>query len=190
MMRHFTFSGWVQNQRRFRDSVSVLELVESYSSSSTTTEMSSEERISKLLDTATAFRRSDFTQAWSDRIHFVLDQRVMETAEMYWNILAPGIRICVSGYVRRSTEKGTTTVCRISSCRLLRSSWKLNAIRRTLELLHENRIDVDEAAEALQLEGGSDRAEQIASGSTTVSEMSHLILPVCSLIFRVFVDLT
>lgn len=124
----------------------------------------------------------------------------METAEMYGNILAPGSRILVSGYVRRSTETGTTTVCRISSCRLLRSSWKLNAIRHTLELLHESRIDVDEAADALQLEGGVARAEQIAGGSTTGTDRQWMagelycfrvvLLEPCSLMFRVFVDLT
>ena len=163
-IQQFTFSGWVQNRRRFQDTVSVLELVDSFSS---TREIS--ERISELDMTS---QSSNFSRVWSDRIHVVIDPNfigTIEKAEMYGNILAPGSQIRVRGYVKRSDISGIT-VCWISSCRLLHSSWKLNAIRQTLELLHSNRIDIDEAADALQLEGGFAQAEQIASGSMTSTD--------------------
>jgi len=160
----FTLSGWVQNRRRFQHSISVVEIVEQFSSSTEITEKISE--IDMTLST------SQFSQAWSERIHAVMDPNVMggiEISEMYGNVLAPGSKILVQGYLQRS-EKSDIVICWVSSCRLLHSSWKLNAVRQLLDLLHENKIDIDEAADALKLEGGYGQAEKIASGTTTSTD--------------------
>lgn len=162
-MHQFTISGFVQNRRRFQDNTTVVEIVDKFSSSA---EMS--EKIAGI-DMTT--QSSDLSSAWSERIHVVIDPNVLgvDAAEIYANLLAAGSQIRVQGRVSR-VERSGMTVCWISSCRLLKSSWKLNAVRQILELLHENKIDIDEAADALTLEGGYVQAEEIASGSTSSTD--------------------
>lgn len=160
-IEQYTFSGWVQNRRRFQDSVTVVEVVQRFSSST--------EIMERMTDIDMTKQSSNFSRAWSERIHVVIDPNSIgdiKGAEMYGNILATGSRVLILGHVT-SRKDSKMTICWASSCQLLHSSWKLNAVRLTLELLHMNKIDVCEAADALQLDGGYAQAEEIANGSTT-----------------------
>jgi 2-polyprenyl-3-methyl-5-hydroxy-6-metoxy-1,4-benzoquinol methylase len=160
--QQFTISGFVQNRRRFQDSTSVVELVETFSSSA--------EVSKRIADIDMTTQSTDISQAWSERIHVVIDPNIIgEEAAMYGNILAAGSQIAVTGHVARADKSGMV-ICWASKCRLLKSSWKLNAVRQILELLHENKIDIEEATDALALEGGYAQAEHIASGSTSSTD--------------------
>jgi hypothetical protein len=155
-MQQFTFTGWVQNRRRFQDSISIVEIVDTFSSSSIEVKEGND------------MTRNDtnFLQEWSERVHIVLDPSLYTSTEMYGNILAPGSQVMIQARIIRAEESGIN-IGWASNCRLLRSSWKLNAVRQVLESLHENKMPVDEAAEALPFEGGYFQSEQIASGTTT-----------------------
>ena len=161
LTKQYIFSGFVQNRRRFQNSVTVVEVVERFSSSTEITE--------RISDIDMTIQSSNFLEAWNERIHVVIDPNSIgstESAEMYGNILATGSQVLIQGYVTRE-ENSKMTICWVLNCRLLHSSWKLNVVRLTLELLHKNKIDTNEAADALQLEGGYAQAEEIANGSTS-----------------------
>lgn len=157
-VQQFTLSGFVQNRRRFQDNITVVEIVDKFSSSAEVSE--------RIADIDMTTLSSDISHAWAERIHAVIDPLVIGDgcAERYGNILSAGSQILVQGHMTRA-EKSDIPICWVSSCRLLKSSWKLNAVKQILELLHENKIDIGEAANALALEGGYAQAEQIATGS-------------------------
>ncbi|KAL3784756.1 hypothetical protein HJC23_003508 [Cyclotella cryptica] len=163
-MQHFTFSGWVQNRRRFQNSTSVVEIVEKFSSSALVRQRNAENE-----NTA---QGSHFSKAWKETIHAVIQPAAIggvDIAELYGNIFAPGSEVLIQGCV--SKEVGSNlTICWITNCRLLHSSSKLHVVRHILDLLHENKIPIDEAADALSLEGGYAQGENIARGSTSSTD--------------------
>jgi len=83
-LRQFTFSGWVQNRRRFQDSITVVELVGNFSSSAEIMERNADLDMTK--------QNSHFSNTWKDRIHVVIQPNALgvDAAELYGNILAAG----------------------------------------------------------------------------------------------------
>jgi hypothetical protein len=161
---HFTFSGWVQNRRRFQDSTSVVEIVDKFSSSAEIHQRNAEN------ENATQY--AQFSEAWKETIHAVIHPSAIggvDSAELYGNIFAPGSQVLLRGYVAKAVGSNLT-ICWIVDCRLLRSSWKLHVVRHILDLLHDNKVRIDEAADALYLEGGYAQGENIARGSTSSTE--------------------
>jgi hypothetical protein len=169
--RHFTISCWVQNRRRYQESISVLELVDEFSSLS-----------SLLIETdhvedATA---RDSLLRESRRLYAVLHPDALligsdangtssKVSETYGNVLCPGARVFLKGYIEAGSSDDVPVFWAMS-CRLLRSSWRPGAVRHILDLLHERKFAVDEAATALNLAGGYSEAEDIAKGTTSITE--------------------
>lgn len=161
-LQQFTLSGFVQNRRRFQNSTTVVELVKKFSSSAEASE--------RIADIDMTTQNSETSKAWGERIHIVIDPNVIgEEAEIYGNILAAGSQVVVTGHIARADKSGMA-ICWTSKCRLQKSSWKLNAVRQILELLHESKIGIEEAADALSLEGGYAQAEHIANRSTSSTD--------------------
>ncbi|KAL3767243.1 hypothetical protein ACHAW5_005254 [Stephanodiscus triporus] len=169
--KQFTISGWVQSRRRYQESISVLELVDEFSSSAAL-------QIQPYDDEDATARYSLLKE--SQRLYAVLhpdalhvdsdvDYTSIEVSEMYGNVLCPGARVMLKGFIA-SGSTDDVPVFWAKSCHLLRSSWRPSAVRLILDLLHEKKFAVDEAAAALNLAGGYSQAQDIAKGTTSATE--------------------
>lgn len=172
----FTITGWVQNRRRYQGTISVLELVDEFSSLAATSNDEGDNDIegSKLKD------------LWKERIYAVLHPDALnnnnntytttsglELSEKYGNILCSGARVLLQGYMSSSSSstKGAPTFW-VTSCTLFRSSWRLNTVRYVLDLLHEGKLDVEEASSALELQYS--QGENVSMGTTSATERQWL----------------
>ena len=175
--KQFTITGWVQNRRRYKGSICLLELVDEFQSLASDTEMSS--------DDETKAQNSKLRNLWKKRVHAILHPGVLdiseranstEISETYGNILCSGARILLQGYLSPSDSNndGSAPIFWVTSCLLLRSSWRLGAVRQVLDLLHNGKFEVEEAANALELSGGYSQAEDIARGTTSTTERQWL----------------
>ena len=97
------------------------------------------------------------------------DGTSINVSETYGNVLCPGARVMLKGYIAAGSSDDVPVFWAMS-CRLLRSSWRPSAVRHVLDLLHEGKFAVDEAATALNLAGGYSDAENIAKGTTSTTE--------------------
>jgi len=171
----FTITGWVQNRRRYQGAISILELVDEFSSLAASSNDEGDDDIqgSKLKD------------LWKDRIYAVLHPDALNSndntdtttsgidlSERYGNILCSGARVLLQGYMSTSpSTKGAPTFW-VTSCTLLRSSWRLNTVRYVLDLLHEGKLDVEEASSALELQYS--QGENVSMGTTSATERQWL----------------
>jgi len=172
----FTITGWVQNRRRYQGAISILELVDEFSSLTA----SSNDKCDN--DYIEGPKLKDL---WKDRIYAVLHPDALdnnnntdtttsgiELSERYGNILCTGARVLLQGYMSSSsTTKGAPTFW-ATSCTLLRSSWRLNTVRYVLDLLHEGKLDIEEASSALELQYS--QGENISMGTTSATERQWL----------------
>ncbi|KAL7537831.1 hypothetical protein ACHAWF_005912 [Thalassiosira exigua] len=173
--KQVTISGWVQNRRRYRGSISVLELVDEFSSLASSL-MDDDDGVSSV-DKKTKEMEdiSKVKDLWKGRIYAVLHPDALcevhgsvgdvatsqRRSEMYGNILSPGARVLLQGHLLVNSLDDVATFW-VTNCRLLRSSWRLSAVRQILDLLHERKFPIDEAAAALNLSGGYAQADDIA----------------------------
>ncbi|KAL7445828.1 hypothetical protein ACHAXH_009637 [Discostella pseudostelligera] len=166
--RAITVSGMVQNRRRYQGSITVLTLVQPV-------------LLEESSDDVLALRS---TEAESQRLCVVLHPDVLtagddsninsiKLSQAYGNMLCSGARLLVQGYMTGGSVENAPTMWS-TSCRILQSSWRPNAVRQVLDMLHEGKIAVDEAADALKLPGGYNQAEDIAKGTTSVTERQWL----------------
>ena len=175
--KQFTITGWVQNRRRYKGSISVVELVDEFQSIASVN-MDSDTEVSS--DNETKAQNSKLKDLWRKRIHAILHPGALdnsdranstEISETCGNILCSGARVLLQGYLSPSDSSTSgAPVFWVTSCRLLRSSWRLGAVRQVLDLLHGGKIAVEEAANALELPGGYSQAEDIARGTTSTTE--------------------
>ena len=187
-----TITGWVQNRRRYQDSVTVLEVVDEFASlasSATTTSVESNNDNDKKngaqnnngLDYV-MMRNSKLKDLWKERIYAVLHPSALGTsseADLYGNILSSGARVTMQGYVMKSSsdessddDSSTAATFWVTKCRLLRSSWRPGDIRQLLDLVHGGKFDVEEAAGALEIPYA--QVENLAEGLTSASERQWL----------------
>ena len=193
-----TITGWIQNRRRYQDKVSVLEVVDEFSSLASSTTSSSidteeEEEGSSANNNELDMRNSKLKDLWKQRIYAVLHpstlgaasiqyddlSNVVETADIYGNILSSGARVSMQGFMMSSSEnddsndnESSAATFWVTKCRLLRSSWRPGDIRQLLDLLHERKFDVEEAAGALEI--SYSQVEDLVGGTSSAAERQWL----------------
>lgn len=157
-----TVSGEDRNRRRYQGYITVLKLVDPVLLGN---------------DIATWSSKEFGTQQLSVILHpNVLKSgngTSIELSKEYGNILSSGASVSVQGYMTTGSSE-IAPILWVSSCRMLRSSWRPNAVRQVLDALHAGKIAVDEAADALKLPGGYNQAEDIAKGITSITERQWL----------------
>jgi SAM-dependent methyltransferase len=133
-------NGWVQNRLRFQDSVTVLEIVDSYSSTSS----------------------DDDAVGWSKRIKCVIHPMVTPgNLKIHGNLLCPGARVLVPGRLEVCPKTKQKSLWATSEPQLLRSSARLQAVRYLLDLAHQGYVDSEDLSMALQV--SLDQAQDVAS---------------------------
>jgi len=170
--KQYTISGWVQNRRRYQDNITVLEMVDEFtslSSSSSSSSSSSDTGNMKDGDDNDTIVEWNFTpkEFRTSKLSCVIHPNALidgtsnnssddDAAEIYGNVLCPGARVRLTGYIHLSSsfdEKKEVEhpVFWTTTCQLLRSSWRPSAVRYILDLLHEGKFDTNEATTALNL---------------------------------------
>jgi len=169
--KQFTISGWVQKRRRFQESISILELVEEFSSLSSLSIETDDAEDATARDSLLKKLRRLYAVLHPDALLIGSngDGTSINVSETYGNVLCPGARVMLKGYITAGSSDDVPVFWAMS-CRLLRSSWRPSAVRHVLDLLHEGKFAVDEAATALNLTGGYSEAENIAKGTTSTTE--------------------
>jgi 2-polyprenyl-3-methyl-5-hydroxy-6-metoxy-1,4-benzoquinol methylase len=127
--------AWVQNRRRFRDSVTVVKVSDAFMATPIDGEV-------------------DLSSNQTTRCSCILHPDVLradEASNVYANLLCAGSRVMLKGYVEH--EKGTDTpILWVTNVQLLRCSWRPMVIRYLMELLVRNEFDMEEAADALDID--------------------------------------
>ena len=157
-----TVSGMVQNRRRYQGYITVLKLVEPVLLGNDSAKRSSKEFVTRQLSVIlhpNVLKSGNGTS--------------IELSKEYGNIMCSGASILVEGYMTTGSSE-ITPILWVSSCRLLRSSWRPTTVRQVLDALHAGKIEVDEAADALKLPGGYTQAKDIAKGVTSVTQRQWL----------------
>ena len=174
-----TISGWVQNRRRYSDNVTVLELVDSFSSlaSSSGADASDQDQAEALInDDIIEARNSRLKKdLWTGRIYSVLHPDFLENskncdqAEIYGNILCSGARVALQGHLvaQENDDFSNVATLWVSNCRLLRSSWRPSVVQNILNLLASGQFGFEEASESLKL--SYTQVEDIASKTEETS---------------------
>ena len=173
-----TISGWVQNRRRYSDNVTVLELVDSFSSlaSSSGADASDQDQAEALIsDDIIEARNSRLKDLWTGRIYSVLHPDFLENskngdqAEIYGKIVCSGARVALQGYLvaQENDDSSNVATLWVSNCRLLRSSWRPSVVQNILNLLASGQFGFEEASESLKL--SYTQVEDIASKTEETS---------------------
>jgi 2-polyprenyl-3-methyl-5-hydroxy-6-metoxy-1,4-benzoquinol methylase len=184
-----TVQGWVQNRRRFQQGVTVIELVDNFTSMAPSLSDNESFEQQQSLDNV------KITEQWKERLYCVLHPKGMvvpstttssttrnptELADIYGNILSSGARVLVQGYMtvdkatpnrgNQSPLSRSSATFWVTKCRLLRSSWRPSVIRHLLDCLHDGKFEPNEAATALNLKGGYAQAVDIAKGTMDATQ--------------------
>lgn len=189
-----TISGWIQNRRRYQDSVSVLEVVDEFSSLASSTSSSSSDAQNIENDNSEKndldMRNSKLKNLWKRRIYAVLHPSALGTRSqdefnIYGNILSSGARVTMQGFMMMPSsgpkseskdddddDSSSAATFWVTKCRLLRSSWRPGDIRQLLDLVHDGKFDVEEAASALEIPYS--QVEDLAGGMTSAAERQWL----------------
>eukprot|EP00980_Cylindrotheca_fusiformis_P029446 scaffold23476_cov125-Cylindrotheca_fusiformis.AAC.14 len=125
-----SFSGWVQNRRRFTGNITVIALVDN---------------LIPLSEDS-----SDVLNIDTDRISCLLHPRLTDRADLYQNLLSVGAKVQVEGRLLHDTSLGETILW-IHHINLIRSSSRSATIRGLLDMMAERKIDSEEAADALMM---------------------------------------
>jgi hypothetical protein len=173
-----SITGWVQNRRRYQGSVSVLEVVDTFSSSframNGDEDDDSNNNSNNINDSVNSKKLKEM---WKERIYAVIHPDALcseEMAEMYGNLLSAGARFMMEGFMTKSDDKDDEMPSFwVTRIRLLRSSWRQGEIRTLLDLVHEGKfLDIEEAARALNIPYS--QAEELAEGTATPAERQWL----------------
>lgn len=169
-----TITGWVQNRRRYQGAISILELVDEFSSLAASSNDKGDNDI----------EGPKLKYLWKDMIYAVLHPDALgsndktdtttsgiEISERYGNILCSGARVLLQGYMSKSPSTTGAPTFWVTSC-TFRSSWRLNTVRYVLDLLHEGKLNVEEASSALKLQYS--QGENISMGTTSATERQWL----------------
>jgi SAM-dependent methyltransferase len=143
-----SISGWVQNRRRFQNCTTMISLVDNLTLLS--------EDVSSVTNVA--------TNRLSCLVHAEL---LKESAGLYRNLLAVGSKVCVEG-VLLYDKYLDKSILWVQQIRLARSSSQSVTIRYLLDLMAENKIDLEEGAEALLMP--YNEALQLCNSSNDVTE--------------------
>jgi ribosomal protein L28 len=125
-------SGWVQNRRRFEDNITLITLVDNLT----------------LLSEDT----SDVLNVPTDRLSCLVHPEVLnDNAGLYHpNLLAVGAKVQVEGKLVHDKGLGKLLLW-VHQINLVRSSSRSVTIRYLLDLMAENKVEIEEAAEALMM---------------------------------------
>ncbi len=173
-----SITGWVQNRRRYQGSVSVLEVVDTFSSSfPTVNDDEDDDSNNNISNDNDGVNSKKLKELWKERIYAVIHPDALcsqEMAEIYGNLLSAGARVAMEGFMTsdKSSDDANTASFWVTRMRLLRSSWRQGEIRTLLDLLHEGKFDVEEAAGALDIPYS--QAEELAEGTATPAERQWL----------------
>ena len=131
--------GWVQNRRRFHNSITVLKVADTFAATQ-----------SEEMDT--------LTNGSLNRIQCVLHPKLLldnvghsatTAADKYGALLSAGSRVLLEGYLIQGEDQTPTLWA--TSIRLLRCSWRPTVVRYLLELLVGHEFNTQEAAVALNI---------------------------------------
>ena len=149
--------GWVQNRRRFRGSITVIEMVD------------------EMVNIGTAFKPISKDQQVSNpqddqqdlllgqRLKCIIHPQVLENnhnsknnaeAETYGHLASPGSQMRLIGRLIHPHRDGETSeekipIVWVSEIRLLKCSWRPNVVRFLIEQVVQEKFDSVEAAQAL-----------------------------------------
>ena len=129
-----SISGWVQNRRRYDQNITAINLVDKLAPKST-------EAVNELA--------VDF-----NRLECLLHPSLMSESDMYGNLMAIGSHVWFEGMLIQNAAEnniGHKSSLWVLQARLLRASWSPTVAQYALEMLHQQKLDVEEAAEALQM---------------------------------------
>ena len=178
-----SITGWVQNRRRYQGSVSVLEVVDTFSSSFRTTNDENDEKDdsnNSSNDIDDSVNSMKLKELWKERIYAVIHPNALcsqEMAEMYGNLLSAGARFMMEGFMTKSDDNSSDDANAasfwVTRIRLLRSSFRQGEIRQLLDLVHDGKfLDIEEAAGALNIPYS--QAEELAEGTATPAHRQWL----------------
>lgn len=126
-----SFSGWVQNRRRFDGNITLMALVDNLT----------------LLSEDT----SDVLNVARDRIScLVHPELLMHDADLYRSLLAVGAKVQVEGILVHDEGLGGRLLW-VLQISLVRSSSQSVTIRHLLDLMAEKKVDIEEASAALMM---------------------------------------
>jgi hypothetical protein len=124
-------SGWVQNRRRFEDNITLITLVDNLT----------------LLSEDT----SDVLNVPTDRLSCLVHPEVSnDNAGLYPNLFAVGAKVQVEGKLVHDKGLGKLLLW-VHQIKLVRSSSRSVTIRYLLDLMAANKVEIEEAAEALMM---------------------------------------
>jgi hypothetical protein len=175
-----SITGWVQNRRRYQGSVSVLEVVDTFSSSFRTMNGDEDDDSNNNSNDNDGVNSKKLKEMWKERIYAVIHPDALccqETAEMYGNLLSAGARFMMEGFMTKFddnlSDDANAASFWVTRIRLLRSSFRQGEIRQLLDLVHEGKfLDIEEAAGALNIPYS--QAEELAEGTATPAERQWL----------------
>jgi len=139
-------SGWVQNRRRFRNNITILEIVDIFTSSSS-------------LSTAPDEDGSTTKITIPHRVKCVLHPNSIKEEYDPGGILAPGSQVSLVGTLDRSVsshgdqqeQQPVVVILWVNQARLLRATWRPATIRMILENAAASILEPSEAARALRI---------------------------------------
>jgi 2-polyprenyl-3-methyl-5-hydroxy-6-metoxy-1,4-benzoquinol methylase len=122
--------GFVQNRRRYENGVSVLILVP------------------KLHEISTDSRDEIGISKHNGRLECILHPSIFESADMYGNLLTVSSGVKLIGFYVKDADSEKSTLW-VKHASLTRASWRPNTLRYILDLLHQNKLTVEEASQSL-----------------------------------------
>ena len=142
-------TGWVQNRRRFQNSISVLEVVD---------EMVPVGASSDYVEKTPVTEPSSFSK---ERIKCVLHPdsfHISNSTDLYGHVSTPGCRVCLTGKIvipstnqNNGNDEQRLPIFWIHQMKLLTSSWRPTYVQFIVEQVVAGQFDLQEAAESLKL---------------------------------------
>eukprot|EP00797_Seminavis_robusta_P006611 Sro1443_g273170.2 (675) ;mRNA; r:14864-16888 len=143
--------GWVQNRRRFRDSVTVLEVVDSMVPVGAAADNIPDQNLAE----------DQIDALWNQRLKCVINPQVLfcqnsTRANMYGQLLAPGSQVRMVGSIvataaHEKTGNSVPSVMWVQNVELLHSSWRPSSVQYLIEQAVAQEIKLIEAAQALKI---------------------------------------
>jgi len=171
--------GWIQNRRRFKDSVTILEITNELESN--TDSMDSNQNIDDEVDRLRCVLHPEIMN-FRGKDNFLEHRKIVE---QYGNLLAHGSKALFKGYYVESEDEkkgsnGNRSQLWLCQVQLLRCSWRPSVLVYFLDILANNvlrssnkenmrraqdvptQIEMSEVANALNLSGGEAEAKKLA----------------------------
>jgi 2-polyprenyl-3-methyl-5-hydroxy-6-metoxy-1,4-benzoquinol methylase len=125
--------GYIQNRRRFDCNITAVNLVDSWTQRAIRN------------DSDALLHGFDF-----GRLECILHPKVLETADMYGNLLTVGSRAFVTGFFFSLNEDSGQTLW-VTEISLMQASWQPTTLQYALDLLNKGRLSVEEVSESMRL---------------------------------------